>query len=1007
MPGSRREPQPISGPVVDIYIFALGGVLVITRRKRSILELAVATACFGAAAVAAVIPATAHAAPQNTSVRSTAHQKKKAAKQVANANLLHEVVVNGFISSIQNAIAIQKNANSIVEAVSSEQIGKLPGTSIANALSSLPGLATQMVNGRPQVLTIHGLGPDFNTVQIDGVEQASTANNRDVQLDQYPASWFKTVEVHMTPSASLFGQGMAGTVDMITLKPLDQKGPTANINAYYTWLEPNQVMPGAGVSNAGHDINGIFSDQFLHHTLGVNFGIDLNATPSHILHQAPWGYPTTNGDYVIGGSKNYNISDLMKREGYLLTFEYRPSSAFTSTLNMTYDDFNETQQAKGVEFPLFWGGGTKLTVGNVTNGFVQSGTYNNVYPVIRNDYNHTKARVYNINWNNEFNLPDQWTAAVDASYNRATRQDIFLESYSGFGYNGPASNGAVPPMTVNFFEGSNGELFLTSPQNLSASSIVLTDPQGWGSGANLVQQGFINAPHTDDYLANLKVTAEHYFNRGPISSVQIGVDRRKRHKLYSISQDFLVLPGASCGDVISSTCTPTQTAPIPASALESTTTAALGFMGIGPQVLYNPLSVLATGADVMYPTSLSSIAVPPNWSVSENDTDAYLQFNLHANLTSEIGLRGNFGLQVDHTSQVSGGSRVAPGSTTGGSATTVLIPTLGGVSYTRYLPSLNLVFSLPDDNNFRLGVARTMARPRMDYTSSSLDISGNITQLSNSNPNQSYFSGSGGNPQLLPTMATNYNLSLEHYFTGRASGFNCNSSESKASSLCSTGGTGYVQLSGYYLQLSDYINPNAAVLYNFQPYVSAYLTPAQQAQLGTTYGTITAANNDGSGHIEGLQLATNIPLGDFTPYLNGFGILASANRTLSAVYYPGNTQPVTVEGLSKWVENYTLYFQRGGFQARVADDIRSSFLGRVFGISATRIEQTVAGEAWVSAQVSYSFSGGMLKGLTLIANGSNLTNQGMQTYQNNDPRQVVTWERYGRTYQVGFSYEFQ
>ena len=979
----------------------------ITRRKRSILELAVATACFGAAAVAVAMPVTANAAPQSTSNQTVAQHKKAKKKPVANAGVLHEVVVNGFISSIQNAIAIQKNANSIVEAVSSEQIGKLPGTSIANALSTLPGLATQMVNGRPQVLTIHGLGPDFNTVQIDGVEQASTANNRDVQLDQYPSSWFKTVEVHMTPSADLLGQGMAGTVNMVTIKPLDQKGPTANVNAYYTFLEPNQVMPGAGVSNSGHDINGIFSDQFFNHTLGVNVGIDLNATPSHILHQAPWGYPTTsNGNYVIGGSKNYNISDLMKREGYLLTFEYRPSNDFTSTLNLTYDDFHETQQAKGVEFPLYWGGGTQLTVGKVVNGFVQSGSYSNVYPVIRNDYNHTTARVYNINWNNQFTLPDEWTATVDASYNRAMRRDMFLESYSGFGYNGPASAGAVPPMTVNFFEGSNGELFLNSQQNLAASSISLTDPQGWGSGANLVQQGFINAPHTDDYLANLKVAATHYFNSGPFSSVEIGVDRRKRHKLYNINQDFIVLPGASCGVVITSTCTPTQTAPIPGTALESTSTAALGFMGLGPQVLYNPLSALATGADILYPTALSSISVPPNWTVSENDTDAYFQFNIHTNLTSDIGLRGNIGLQVDHTSQVSGGARVAPGSTTGGSATTVLIPTAGGVSYTRYLPSLNLVFSLPHDNNVRLGVARTMARPRMDYTTASLDISGNITQLANKNPNQSYFSGSGGNPKLLPTMATNYNLSFEHYFTGRASGFNCNSSESKSSSLCTTGGTGYVQLSGYYLQLSDYINPNAAVLYNFQPYVSAYLTPAQQAQLGTTYGTITAANNDGSGHIEGLQLATNIPLGDFTPYLNGFGILASANRTLSAVYYPGNSQPVTVEGLSKWVENFTAYFQRGGFQARVADDIRSSFLGRVFGISATRIEQTVAGEAWVSAQVSYSFNSGMFNGLTLIANGSNLTNQGMQTYQNNDPRQVVTWERYGRTYQVGFSYEF-
>ncbi|MGH8297414.1 MAG: hypothetical protein ACRETZ_18215, partial [Steroidobacteraceae bacterium] len=65
------------------------------------------------------------------------------------------------------------------------------------------------------------------------------------------------------------------------------------------------------------------------------------------------------------------------------------------------------------------------------------------------------------------------------------------------------------------------------------------------------------------------------------------------------------------------------------------------------------------------------------------------------------------------------------------------------------------------------------------------------------------------------------------------------------------------------------------------------------------------------------------------------------------------------------------------------------------------------GTADVYAQVSYAFTNGMLSGLTLIATGSNLTNQGMQTYQNNDPRQVQTWEEYPRLYTIGFSYNLR
>ncbi len=196
-------------------------------------------------------------------------------------------------------------------------------------------------------------------------------------------------------------------------------------------------------------------------------------------------------------------------------------------------------------------------------------------------------------------------------------------------------------------------------------------------------------------------------------------------------------------------------------------------------------------------------------------------------------------------------------------------------------------------------------------------------------------------------------------------------------------------------------------LYNFSAFESGYLTAAQQAQLGTPYGILNVPQNNGAGHLEGEQFAANLPFGDFTHWLNGFGVNGSVDRTLSSVLYAGETGQVTIPGLSKWVENITLYYQRGGFQASVNDDIRSSFLGEVFGISSTRVEQVFKGTATVDAQLSYAFTSGMLNGLTLIATGSNLTNQGMQTYQNGDPREVLTWEQYDRLYTIGFSYSYQ
>jgi len=978
---------------------------VITKRKRTVLELAVATACFGAAAATAVMPVTAAAAPQSASAQTTVPQNKTAAHKIANENLLKPVTINGFVSSIENAIAIQKNSNSIVEAISAQDIGRLPATSIASALEQLPGVSVQMVGGEPQAVNFHGLGQDFSTALVNGVEQVTTAENRGVHLNQYPPGWFKDIKLYASPKADLIGQGMAATLDLQTWKPLEEKGPQGAINMDYTWLTPGDLMPGPGVNDKGYDVNGMYMTQFDHHKLGVMAGVDVSVQPEKRLREAPYGLATNAaGDMLPGGVKSYNYSVLRKRESFITTIQYRPNSFYDTALTLTYERYHKTTQRKGIEIQMADNGVTQLaSMGPVVNGFVESGTYSDVYPVIRNDYNHHHDRVYNIDWQNRLKFSNSWTGEFQASYNSAMRTYGKLENYSGFGYDGPGNLTTVPPTTVNFSYGADGQLLLNSPQNFAASSIVLTDPQGWGAGAGLVQQGFLNQLHNNEYLANFKMSARHYFQSGPISSMNVGVDYSHHHKNLNLAQDYVVLPGSCL--VFSSTCTPTETAPIPASASLGSVDA-MSFMGLGPQVAYNPWALLSSGADLFYPTSNSNTGPlgPPDWTLHEDDTYGFIQFDIHTSLGPNVGLRGNFGVQVAHTAQESRGSRIAPPLTPGGPS--ILIPMTGGTSFTRVLPSLNLVFSFPDNYDARLGVARTMARPLMTAMADSLSVGTNTSYLTSKNPNQAYFSGGGGNPALLPTMATNVNVSLEKYFAG--SDYHCTPGErAENSSLCLTGGAGYVQLSGFYIGLSNYINQSAATLYNFAPFVDTYLTPAQQQELGTTYGTLTIPNNDGSGHIYGGQLAVNVPFGDLTHWLDGFGVEASGTLTHSAVYYAGNTQPTSVLGLAKWVQNYTLYYAYRGFEADVNFNSRTKALAEIYGISETRQADMQRAQHWISAQVSYGFNSGMLKGLTLIASGWNLGNEVQEEYQGNNPQNVIRWEQYGRTLNVGFSYRFE
>src|SRR5690606_6291346 len=90
------------------------------------------------------------------------------------ATNLDTVVVTGIRRGIESAISVKRDSTSIVEAISAEDIGKLPDVSIAESIARLPGLAAQRVAGRAQVITVRGLSPDFATTLLNGREMVST-----------------------------------------------------------------------------------------------------------------------------------------------------------------------------------------------------------------------------------------------------------------------------------------------------------------------------------------------------------------------------------------------------------------------------------------------------------------------------------------------------------------------------------------------------------------------------------------------------------------------------------------------------------------------------------------------------------------------------------------------------------------------------------------------------------------------------------------------------------------
>ena len=113
--------------------------------------------------------------------------KEDAKKKTDNDAVI--VTVTGIRRGIEQAISIKKNANSIVEAISAEDIGKLPDNTVAESISRLPGVSTQRnkINGKATDVSVRGLSPSFNGALLNGREQASTSDARNPEFDLFPS----------------------------------------------------------------------------------------------------------------------------------------------------------------------------------------------------------------------------------------------------------------------------------------------------------------------------------------------------------------------------------------------------------------------------------------------------------------------------------------------------------------------------------------------------------------------------------------------------------------------------------------------------------------------------------------------------------------------------------------------------------------------------------------------------------------------------------------------------
>ncbi len=872
------------------------------------------------------------------------------AAPATDAQKLETVTVTGFRASLESSISTKRNADAIVEAISAEDIGKLPDVSIADAISRLPGLTAQRVAGRSSVISIRGMAPRYGVTLLNGREIVSTGDNRSVEYDQFPSELINAATVYKTPDASLSAQGLSGTVNMKTLRPLDFGKTQVVLGARVERNSNGSLNP--EISAVGNRLSASYITQSADRTWGAAVGFAHLDSPNQEKHYKSWWWANTNNwgsplpgaplDAVaLQGFELGAASSQQKRNGLMGVLEYKPSAAFHSTLDLYYSKFDQTEARRTVMSDMStWSGASwSNATTTVVNGdkILTGGVVNNTTPVALTTYNKRQDDIRALGWNNEFQLAD-WKAVADLSWSKAKRDEQNAELEAG-------SIARVSLGQTNIATGDGRSTFAPTFDFSDPKSVYLTDPAGWG------RDGRSQFPRVRDQIKALKLSAGRTFDSW-LNSFEAGVDYSERDKDMNRTEVNYNLKNGRAPILI------------PSAMLREPTD--LTFAGSNIRMVNFDLPS-ALGLYDAVPTALDQ-APGRIWSVHEKVTAA------HAKLGFEfdwgVPVHGSLGLRVVHAQQRSNGLLWNP-------ATSGTQPTTGGTSYTDTLPSLNLAADLTANTILRFGWAKVLARPNME------DMRAGFTDITVGQQDRKW-SANGGNPGLQPWRADAADLSLEHYFSKRS----------------------YVAAAAFYKKIKNFVY-SQSIDYDF----TGFPNPTAYVPL-SNIGTLTTQANGKGGMLAGTELSGSLDGSMISPALDGIGVSLSYSDTRSSLH-EGNDISKPLDGLSGVATNFTLYYERDGISARIGSRHRSPFVTTVRGTFGENVPSMISGETIIDAQIGYAFEQGAFKGLSLTLQVNNLRDRPYRTRVgistgSTDPLATLPerYTTYGRQFLLGGTYKF-
>jgi iron complex outermembrane receptor protein len=904
----------------------------------------------------------------NETVRAQTATASSAATAPNDEPMLQEVVVSGIRASLQESLEQKRAAVSVVDVITAEDIGKMPDKNIADSLQRVPGLTTSSAGATEggfdenDRVSMRGTNPSLTQTLINGhnvaagdwfvLDQTGTVG-RSVSYTLLPSEMVSQIVVNKSSEASLVEGGVAGSVDIITRKPLDIKKPftfEASVGAVYADL-PNKTDPQLSALLNWHNEDSTFGvllqgfDEKRHlQREGVELlGYDTIAKGSPIALADPnlsgVQYPTDIGAAFFTQTRT--------RKGGLFDLQFKPNDNLGFDLNGFVSNLDAPNYNRNY---LLWnthyinsGAGQAPNPGYVVQSNTLTsanftgvpGTYYGVYDQISRPDESESSNYIDFDTNLKVNEALNFALQLGTSrgQGKTPTQDV-SETQPDFGQGaGYQLNGIGSGPNFNFGTTNNtapvvGGVPVAFGWIFGAENVVVNDSEDWA-----------------------KLDGTFNMNNGSWTDLKFGA-RWESH----IRTSF----GAVGQGPLAPANGPGFASAYPSGGFQNYPSNFDNFGGSIPTGMWywTPAQLAAyDNPNNVNRDPVTRAYIPDGWfAIHEKNDAAYVQADFKGD-----GWAGNIGLRYVRTdedvsvfAQDATVTTTTPGAVVG-SAFGPYISYPVDHTYNDILPSANLKIDLSPDLVARFAAAETMTRA--DYSA----LAGNVTfgaPPAGSTPG----AATVGNPDLKPIRSNNLDAGLEWYFAKRS----------------------LLSATLFYMDLRNYIGYSSKPLSEF--------SFANNSPYGTYDNYLASYPINAQGRVGGLELAYQQALTEH------FGIAANYTyadgKQTSAVPAGGDDRLV---GTSKTTYNINGYYEDAHFSARVAWNYRSSYfdgLDRSTAFSEDSI-------GYLSASLAYTINDNFM----VTLDGQNLNNPTLKYYALNEtqPRAFYT---NGRQYYLNLRVKF-